>query len=153
MPNDNNRPTRQDQWAIIVHYQGNSIGYFDKKSGGAVDSDDTKYYPGDMADPISLGGRRTTDNVTLQRIYDGDLDHTRVFAGGKTLIQALMDGAGKSAVTVTQRPKDRDGNGFGQRITWNGILKRVLPPETDSESSSAAMLEIEIAPIGTPTMT
>lgn len=145
MPNKNAKPTRQDTWSIIVKFKGNTIGFFDKKSGGAVDSEDTKYYPGDMADPLSLGGRKTTDNVTLQRIYDGDLDHS--------IIGDLMASVGKANVTVTQRPKDADGNGFGQRITYNGKLKRVLPPETDSESSTAAMLEIEISPTGIPDMT
>lgn len=145
MPNDNAKPTRQDTWAIIVKWRGNSIGYFDKKSGGAVDSEDFKYYPGDMAEPISLGGRQTTDNVTLQRIYDGAADHA--------IIGEMMASVGRASVTVTQRPKDADGNSYGKRITWNGKLKRVLPPETDSESSSAAMLEIEVAPTGIPTMT
>lgn len=145
MPQRNSKPTRQDTWSIIVKFRGNTIGFFDKKSGGAVDSEDTKYYPGDMADPISLGGRKTTDNVTLQRIYDGNDDHE--------IIGELMEGVGRANVTVTQRPKDPDGNSFGKRITYDGKLKRVLPPETDSESSSAALLEIEVAPIGTPSMT
>lgn len=140
-----NSPQRQDMWGIIVVYQGNTTGFWDKKSGGAVDSDDNKYYPGAMAAPISLGGRKTTDNVTLQRIYDRDEDHL--------LLPKLIEGAGKSRVKITQRPYDQDGNGYGDKITYNGILKRVQPPDVDSESGSAAMLEIEVTISGTPEMT
>jgi hypothetical protein len=64
-----------------------------------------------------------------------------------------MDGVGKSKVKITQRPMDFEGNGYGKHITYVGILKRVLPPETDSESGSAAMLEIEVTINGAPTMT
>ena len=137
-------PARQDTWSIIVQYKGNNMGYWDKKSGGEVDSDDTKYYPGGMQPPISLGGRQTTGNVTLQRIWD---------ANDATIIGDMLASVGKAAVTITQRPRDIDGNPYGDHITYNGILKRVLPPETDSESGSAALLEIEVTVNGIPEMT
>lgn len=137
-----NTPTRQDTWSIVVKYRGNTTGFWDKKTGGAVDSDETKYYPGHMEDPLALGGRKTTDNLTLSRIYDRIDDHD--------LINDLIDGVGRSHVTVEVRPMDFEGHGFGKIITYNGILKRVVIPDTDSESSGAAMIEIEVAVIGFP---
>lgn len=137
-------PTRQDTWFVGVHLNGNSLGVWDKKTGGEVDSDDNKYYPGGMADAIALGGHGTTGNVTLQRIYDRFDDHE--------IIAYLFEQAGKGIVTVTQRPLDPDGVGYGKRITYHGILKRVQPPEVDSESTTAALIEIEVTIKGRPSL-
>jgi len=137
-----NAPVRQDQWAIRVKLNGNTTGVWDKKTGGAVDSDDGKYYPGDMAEPLALGGRKTTDNVTLQRFYDIHDDHA--------MVNSFINAAGKGAITITQRPLDENGNGFGKTITYDGKLKRVLIPETDSESGTVAMIEIEVIISGFP---
>lgn len=128
---------RQDTWRIIMHLNGNSFGVWDKKSGGEVDSDDTKYYPGGMAPPISLGGRVTPGNVTLSRIFDRKDD------GGK--INTLLAAAGKGTVVISQRVLDQDGNPYGSPIIYNGKLKRVSVPDVDSESSTAAMIEIEVS--------
>jgi len=134
--------TRQDTWIITVHLDGVSFGIWDKKTGGEVDSDDIKYYPGGMLPPIMLGGKVTTGNVTLQRLYDRIDDH------GK--INTLMAAAGRGNVTVAQRPMDPDGNPVGKAITYTGVLKRVSPPDTDSESTTAALYEIEATINGTP---
>jgi len=134
--------TRQDTWVVRLTVAGESFGVWDKKTGGAVDSDDQKYYPGAMAEQISLGGRKTTDNVTLQRLYDRDDDHAR--------INTLLRAAGKANCTVTQRPMDQEGNEYGRSITYRGKVKRVAVPDVDSESSSAALVEVEISINGFP---
>lgn len=129
--------TRQDTFILRVHLNGNSYGVWDKKTGGAVDSDDIKYYPGGMVPPISLGGKVTTDNITLQRNYDRVDDHDR--------INTLLDAAGKGIVTVSQRPMDPDGHEYGRSIVWNGKLKRVEVPDVDSESTTASLVTIEVS--------
>jgi hypothetical protein len=135
--------TRQDTWIIRVFLNGNSLGVWDKKTGGALDSDDIKYYPGGMKQPQSLGGKRTTDNVTLQRIYDRNDDHS--------IINDLFNAAGKGKVSIHTKPMDVDGLEFGNAsIVRNGILKRVAEPDIDSESTSAALLEIEVTISGYP---
>jgi hypothetical protein len=119
------------------------LGAFDKKSGGELDSDEVTYYPGGMVPRISLGGRVTPGNVTLQRIYDLNDDHGKV--------DTLLEVVGRATVTVTQRPMDIDGNLFGQKgIQWIGVLKRVQIPDVDSEATSAALLEIEVTVHGNP---
>jgi hypothetical protein len=137
-----NAGTRQDTWVIRLTVNGESFGIWDKKSGGAVDSEDTKYYPGGMAQQIPLGGRKTTDNVTLSRLYDRHDDHDR--------INTLLNAAGKGSVTISQRPMDPDGNEYGRPLIYTGKLKRVNPPDTDSESSGAALIEIEASISGYP---
>lgn len=134
--------SRQDTWIVTVTLNGAPLGIWDKKTGGEIDSDDQKYYPGGMVPPIMLGGRRTTGNVTLQRIYDRVDDHNK--------INTILAAAGKGTVSISQRPMDIDGNPVGKSITYGGVLKRVQVPDVDSESSTAAMIEMEVTVSGFP---
>lgn len=134
--------TRQDTWIIRLHMDGVSLGVWDKKSGGELDSDEIIYYPGGMVPPITLGGKMTTSNVTLSRNYDRVDDHDK--------INALLAAVSKGKLTISQKPMDQDGLEYGRAITYNGILKRVGIPEVDSESTSACMIEIEATVMGYP---
>jgi len=134
--------TRQDTWVIRVHLNGVSFGVWDKKTGGELDSDDIKYYPGGMVPPIMLGGKKTTGNVTLQRNYDRIDDHGKI----NTLLAAVSSGK----VTISQRPMDVDGHEIGSSIIYTGKLKRVNVPDTDSESQTASLYEIEVTINGYP---
>ena len=127
---------RQDQYAITLHVGGNSYGFRDKKTGGELDSEESKYYAGAMSNPLSLGGRRTPGNITLQRLF-GPQD--------AQWLDKLYDAVGRQKATVTQRPLDKDGNGWGKGpITWNGTLKRVSAPDVDSEGTGASLIEVEV---------
>lgn len=142
MPNIRDAGTRQDTFVIRLTINGESFGIWDKKTGGELDSDTTTYYPGAMRAQQDLGGRKTAGNITLQRLYDRFDDHDR--------INTLLAGAGRAKCTVSIRPMDEDENEYGKTIVWNGRLKRVLPPDVDSESSAAALYEVEIAIKGFP---
>jgi hypothetical protein len=143
--------TRQDTWAITVSVEDVTnpnrplmpLGVWDKKSGGEVDSEEYKYNPGAMAEAVSLGGRKITGNVTTSRLYRLVRDH-------QELTRKMIAGVGKARVVVAQQPLDVDGNAFGRPIVWNGTLKRWTPPEVDSESSDAALVEIEVTAEGQP---
>lgn len=134
--------TRQDTWVIRVTIGGVNWGVWDKKTGGEIDSDELKYNPGAMADPLSLGGKALPGNVVLQRLYDRKDDHDRV--------NQLYNGAGKTTATVAVRPMDPDGNEYGKSTIYTGKLKRVAPPDVDSEGNAAALLEIEVSVTGRP---
>jgi hypothetical protein len=142
-------PTRQDTYAVNVQIahpsNGNMINYgvWDKMSGGALSSGAASYNPGGMQPPVSLGGRRTVANVTVSRLYRLGRDHD--------VVQQLLDGVGKSAVIVTKQPLDIEGNIYGRPIVYKGVLDRVSPPDVDSESSTAGLLEIEMVVEGYPT--
>lgn len=143
--------TRQDTWAITVSVEDVTnpnrplmpLGVWDKKAGGEVDSEEYKYNPGAMAEAVSLGGRKITGNVTTSRLYRLVRDH-------QELTRKMIAGVGKARVVVAQQPLDVDGNAFGRPIVWNGTLKRWTPPEVDSESSDAALVEIEVTAEGQP---
>jgi hypothetical protein len=144
-------PTRMDTFAVNVQVEdvGHparimlNCGIWDKKTGGEVDSEESKYPPGGMQTQVSLGGRKNVGNVTVSRLYRLVRDH-------QDLMQRLIDGAGKARMVVAQQPLDIDGNVFGRPLVTKGTLKRVTPPEVDSESSDAAMVELEMTVEGEP---
>jgi len=142
------QPTRQDTYTVNVQVAhpttGNMIDYgtFDKMSGGEVDSDQAQYYPGGMEPPVALGGRRTTGNVTVSRNIRIGRDWP--------VIGQLNQGVGRSKMIVTKHIMSIEGGLQPRPLVYTGVLKRVTPAEVDSESSSAGMLELEMAPEGFP---
>jgi voltage-gated potassium channel Kch len=142
-------PTRSDTYLLNVQIQhpvsGNMINYgtFDKMTGGELSSGATQYNPGGMAPPVSLGGRKTTSNVVVSRLYRLGRDHD--------VIQQILDGVGKSRMVVTKQPLDIEGNTYGKPIIFQGVLDRCKEPEVDSETSTAGLLELEMVVEGYPT--
>lgn len=142
-------PTRQDTYSVTVLIKhptsGSMINYgvFDKMSGGALSAGATSYNPGGMQPPVSLGGKKVTSNVTVSRLYRLGRDHD--------IVQQLLDSVGKSDMTIVKQPLDIDGNVYGRPITYKGKLDRVAAPDVDSESSTAALIELEMVVEGYPT--
>jgi len=134
-------PQRKDMYDTMVTIDGVALGTFDTLTGGEADTDELKYKPGGMAPQLSLGGIVTVGQVVVGRIYDLQRDHSR--------IHWLLGRVGKGNVTVKKQPLDVDGNAFGRPLVYTGKLKRVLPPEVDSTSTDAAIVELEVTPNGT----
>lgn len=143
-------PTRRDTYRVecIVFRRGSTTipmyrAVMDKMTGGEVSSDSQKYRPGGMEDPISLGGTRNSGNVTVSKIYRLGNEHVAV--------DALMEGVGRCHMRISKLPLDLDGNSEGTPATvYNGRLIRCAPPEVDSESSEAGLLELEMEVEGFP---
>lgn len=133
---------REDTWKYTVIINGLDTGVWDAKDGGEIDSNQTQYRPGGMADPIALGGARNVGNVTLRRNYRLGRDHQAS--------QRFIDWAGKADVKIVGQALDHDGHNFGVPFTYNGTLKRYTPPTHDSTSDSPAMVEIEVVVDGFP---
>lgn len=137
--------SRQDQYEITVAVDNVKIpGFFDKMSGGSIDSEEVKYKPGGMAPQISLGGSVTVTNITVERLYDLDRDGP--------VIADLKGKVGKSQVTITRQSLDVDGHAHGKQIVWTGKLKMLQFPEADSESNAAALFQLEVSVSGTVTI-
>ncbi len=132
---------RQDQYDVTVAVDGVDLGTWDTLSGGEVDSEETTYKPGAMAPRISLGGSVNVGNVTVGRLFD-------VIRDGQ-IIHWLISRAGKGSIVIKKTPLDVDGNVAGRPLTYSGKLKQVNPPEHDSNSADAAVLELEMTPAGT----
>jgi hypothetical protein len=127
--------SRKDQYDVRVVVDGVDLGTFDKLTGGDVDSTETTYNLGGMGSRVALGGSVDPQNVVVSVLYD----LTRIHSVVHWLIQRV----GKAQATISKQPLDVDGNAFGQPITYPARLKHVTPPEVDSESSDAALLELE----------
>jgi hypothetical protein len=126
---------RKDQYDVRVVVDGVDLGTFDKLTGGDIDSEETTYKPGGMGARVSLGGSVNPQNVVVSVLYDLTRIHT--------IIHWLIGRVGKAKATISKQPLDVDGNAFGKAITYPARLKHVTPPEVDSESSDAALLELE----------
>ncbi len=134
------RGTRQDQRAIIVNIDGDGTGVWDKKTGGARTGNSTKYNPGAMDEEINLGGRPTTDNMTLSRYFDLERDLPQ--------IKRWLNRVGKANVVIVEQYLDSDGNAYGNPVTRRGTLDGCTDPEADSESQDVALVEIEVSIAG-----
>lgn len=134
---------RKDQNDVTVIIDGRNLGTWDVLTGGELDTNELVYKPGGMAPQISLGGIVTVGQVVCNRIYQLNRDHQT--------IHWLLSRVGKGKVVINKQPLDVDGNAYGTRLTYKGILKRVTPPEVDSNSTDAAIIELEMTPEGSVT--
>lgn len=136
------RRQRRDMFSIHLVVDGINWGsnpdayIWTTKTGGATTSETVKIYPGAMRKQVSLGGRQTTENITLTRPY-GELDHGR--------LDKLRAACGKAKCTVAVAPLDPEGNTWGNAETYTGTLMRVTPPDVDAAATTdGAMIEVEI---------
>jgi hypothetical protein len=129
--------SREDTYSVTVSFDGEDTGVWDKMSGGLVDSNERKYKPGNLGEEISLGGTKTTENVSVSRNYDLERDHVG-------LVKRLMARTGIAEMRVKKQPLTKEGVPVGDPIVYNGTLKSTSPPDVDSESDEAGMLEIEV---------
>lgn len=132
--------SRQDQYNVTLTIGDVDWGTWDKLNGGEIDSEELKYKPGGMGAQLSLGGSQEVGNITVSRLYELVRDHNQ--------IGVLITGVGKLDVTVNRQPLDVDGVSYGSPIVYTGKLKALTLPEVDSESSDAALVELEITPSG-----
>jgi hypothetical protein len=131
---------RKDQFDTTVTIDGVLLGTFDSMTGGESDSDSLTYKPGGMAPIVTLGGTVTVGQVIIARLYRLERDHQT--------IAWLLSRVGKGSMVVKKQPLDTDGNTYGKPIVTSGVLKRVTPPEVDSTSGDAALIELEMTPSG-----
>jgi len=129
--------SREDQFSVSVVVDGRSLGIFDRKEGGEVDSEELKYRPGGMAPQQSLGGFQNVGNVTVSRLFDLSRDLPNV--------PFLSHRAGKSDMTIVVQHLDLDGNPFGKPYTYAGTFKQYTLPDHNSDSSDAAMVSLEMS--------
>jgi len=128
--------SRKDRFRLTANIGGRDTGVWSQKTGGDLDSEETLFHPGGMAQPVSLGGRYTFATLTLERGYDPVAD--------ADLVRFLAQNRGRAKVQAVQQSLDVDGNAIdGARLTYAGTLKLFQPPEVDAESNDAAKLHCE----------
>ena len=127
---------RQDLFINHITVDGRDLGVWDKKQGGERDSEETTYKAGG-GKQVALGGSQTVGNVTVSKLFDEPV--------AEGVFHWLDERVGWADAVVSQQPTDSKGNAFGRPILRTGKLKKVTPPDSDSESNSAALIEIEIS--------
>lgn len=124
---------------VTAQVGGISLGVCAFKGGGQIEAEETKYRPGSMLPQASLGGPIAVENVTIRRLFDPEM---------RGLFHQLASMCGKASMSITSQPLDADGNPEGRPQTYTGILTRVTPPESNSNASDAAELELEMSAHG-----
>lgn len=129
--------SRQDNFRVSLRVEGDDFGVFDSFSGGETDSDDPKHRAGGMGPEEALGGPPSVGNITIARNYRRD-------RGDAGVVRRLRNNIGRGRAVVRKQSLDPDGNPFGEPDVYRGILKRITPPEHDSNSADPALLEVEV---------
>lgn len=118
-----------------------NLGVWDKFGGGGVDSEESTYRAAGGV-RVSLGGSKNPDNVTLSRLYDLVRDHAQ--------LGWLLALVGRGTAVITKQPTNGGYVAQGRPVVYRGTLKRVTPPEVDSESDDPGLLELEFTVTGEP---
>jgi len=128
-------------YQVDLEVNGVPYGIWDRMAGGGVDSSERTYKPGGRKAPIALGGTASTSNIVVGKLYTS-VEHSA--------LKTLMALAGKAPCKVVKQFITADGARIGDPLTYSGKLKAVTPPDHDSESDDAAMIELEISVAGLP---
>lgn len=116
------------QWIVTVWIEGiGDLGKFDQSTGGMGDSEEKKYREGGEVFESVLLAAKTRSNVSVERLWKGERDG---------LIFKRVDNARGKKMIVTKQPADEDLNPVGEPLIYNGKVKAVTGPDTDSSDSS-----------------
>lgn len=132
---------RADQYQTTLVIDDVPYGEWDSKEGGNKTAPDTVYKAAGGRQ-VSLGGRPTTDTVTLSRLLEkatGDWDKMVDLHANKT---------GKAVCVASQRPLDEDGNPYGTPLVYRGKLIGVNPPSQNTNEDGESLWSVVIRPEG-----
>lgn len=133
---------RQNEITVSVTYNGvtKDLGVWDTWEGANVTSESTKHRRGGMGIQVAVGGVVTIEDLTVSRDYDLARDNPNA--------HWLSNAVGKGSAVATKHYLDEDGNHYGDPIQISGVLIGYNEPNSDSDSSDFAMVEIVINPSG-----
>lgn len=113
-----------------------SVPSWQSKEGGAVTADGVKTHPGGMLGEIAIGGPGTRSDATVKCLYTED------FHG---FIPQLEAAVGNARMSISWTPLDANRNPSGATQTITGYLKAVNVPNTDANTTAAALLELQMS--------
>ncbi len=135
--------SRTDQERVTVTVAGKDLGVWDMFEGGEVKADSQKHRPGGMGPEESLGGPRSREDFTLQRLYKLERDHP--------ISKFLDNQVGTGEVVAVRTMLGTDRMPVGEPITFRGTLITYKHPPHDSSSNDKKMVVLEVSadePIG-----
>jgi len=133
--------TFHNQGAYVCYFVEFPQSKFTQKSGGEETNDVTQVHPGGGGDPVNVEGRTTVGQVTLQKPYDLILD------GPLNQWSRLWSQGIKKPLTLIVQPVTSQGIPLGEPDVYVGCSRQSFKhPDVQTDSSSAAMLEITVQP-------
>jgi hypothetical protein len=128
---------REDQAVIHVSVDGVNPPFvpsgWSSFSGGDVEAQNVKLWPGGMLPQQDLGGPPTRSDATVQRPYSDALH--------PYLVQ-FENVAGRAGMQIIYQPKDANGNPIGGVYTIKGKLKTVTRPNYEASATNPAYLTL-----------
>lgn len=129
------------QYVTTVWVEGiGDLGKFDSFQGGGGDSEEKKYREGGELEEITLGGFKSRENAKVARLFKRERD--------APIFKRLDALRGKARMVITRQPTDEDMNAVGEPHVYNGKVKAVKGPDSESTSNDEALLEIEQSTAG-----
>jgi hypothetical protein len=126
----------QSSYRTTANVDGHDIGAASGVSGGAFDSDETKFRSAGTEPQRSEGGLATTTNVTVTFKYD-PRQHD---------LNGLKDRRGWASMTVTRQKLERTSSGWrgvGDPLVYSGKLKAVTPIDYDANGTTVDTFSLE----------
>jgi hypothetical protein len=125
------------QYQFLIRVTG-WPGYFVSRTGGDNQANVQKVYDGGAMTPDVMAGRRTTNNLVVQRHFDPDRDGPIVSQYGPLV--------GRYRTTVSVQPTDEDLVPVGPaRVYPDAMLNRLAEPGANANSDDPSTWEAEFA--------
>jgi hypothetical protein len=131
----------QSSYRVIVNVDGHRIGQASSMTGGAFDSDETKFRSAGTEPQTAEGGLPTTSNVTVFFKYD-PRQHD---------LNWLRDRRGWADMDVSKTKLERTSDGWhdvGDAIPYSGKLKAVTPIDYDANGTTVDTFSLELSADG-----
>lgn len=123
----------QAQISVYIAGIGN-LGVFEVASGRTAGGTVVKYTPGGQAEEVVVGGRKTREDITVNRV--------KLLPRDPDLLAQLDRYRSNAKMKITEQPMDPDYNPSGSPIVWEGIFQEYTWPDVDSESDDPARLQL-----------
>jgi hypothetical protein len=122
---------------FLVKVQGID-GFFAKKTGGEISSENSKAWDGGSLFPDNLTGPGMAANIIVSRVFDPARDNGTIVS--------LRQQVGKFVTTISSTPTDRDLNAVADPAVYpQAVLVALREPDYDAGSGDAAEYELEFA--------
>lgn len=132
------RIANQDSIRTTLTIDGRDCGEWTQGSGGKADSEDVKVTLGAQKGEVAIGGPSKTENKTIERPFDLDVDIT--------FSRWARTRRGRGRCIVKEQALDPEGVPFGAALSiLTGILKSVETPSSNSGSADPAKVVLEIS--------
>lgn len=126
-------PSTQTSYRGTVTIAGVFIGEIIRKTGGALDSNETKLATAAMQGERALGGRQIASNVVVEIPFDPAQHNVHWIASQR----------GRAPMTVNIQKLDDNGAAFGDPFIYTGKLKSCNPVDVDLNGNNPDILTLE----------